>query len=208
MDDYWAEFLKVAAAHLLAVASPGPDFAVVMRQSLGYGRRVGLWTSVGVGCGILLHVAYSLCGIALVIKGSEFWFTLLKYVAAAYIAWIGLQSILAKPKLLNEERIEMALAPTTAAAFRTGFLTNALNPKATLFFLALFATVISPSTPTLVKLGYGGWMTLATMVWFCLVATVFTAAEVRLKFIRYGHWLDRALGFILLGFAVSLALTR
>jgi RhtB (resistance to homoserine/threonine) family protein len=208
MDDYWAEFLKVAAAHLLAVASPGPDFAVVMRQSLGYGRRVGLWTSVGVGCGILLHIAYSLCGIALLIRSSDFWFTLLKYVAAAYIAWIGLQSLLTTPKLPNEERIEIARAPTAAAAFRTGFLTNALNPKATLFFLAVFATVISPSTPTLVKLGYGGWMTVATMGWFCLVASVFTAAEVRLKFLRHGHWLDRALGLILLGFAVSLAFAR
>lgn len=208
MDDYWSEFLKVAAAHLLAVASPGPDFAMVMRQSTGYGRRVGIWTSVGVGSGILLHIAYSLCGFALVIRGSEFWFAVLKYAAAGYISWIGVQALMAKPRTTSGELGEGAPMPGKFSAFRVGFLTNALNPKATLFFLALFATVISPSTPTLVKLGYGVWMSVTTMAWFCLVATVFTAAEVRRKFDLYGHWLNRALGVILLGFAVSIAISR
>ena len=67
MHEYWVEFSKVAVAHALAVASPGPDFAVVMKQSLSMGRRAGFWTSVGIGTAILMHVAYSLLGLGLLI---------------------------------------------------------------------------------------------------------------------------------------------
>ncbi|HTO03146.1 MAG TPA: LysE family transporter, partial [Opitutus sp.] len=73
IHDYAMEFGKVALAHLLAVMSPGPDFAVVLRQSLGYGRRIAIWTSVGIGTAILLHVTYSLLGIGLLITGSPEW---------------------------------------------------------------------------------------------------------------------------------------
>ena len=75
MHDYWIEFSTVAIAHLLAVASPGPDFAVVLKQSLSHGRRPALYTSVGIGTAILLHVTYSLLGLGLLIRESETWFT-------------------------------------------------------------------------------------------------------------------------------------
>jgi threonine/homoserine/homoserine lactone efflux protein len=64
--------------------------------------------------------------------------------------------------------------------------------------------VVSPQTPKLVQAAYGGWMAVATMGWFSLVALFFTRADVRRKFLRHGHWIDRALGVVFLGFAVSL----
>ena len=60
---YWTEFSAVALIHLLAVASPGPDFAIVVRESVTHGRRAGVFSAIGVGCGIFIHVAYSLLGI-------------------------------------------------------------------------------------------------------------------------------------------------
>src|SRR6185436_15335295 len=98
MHDYWIEFLKVALAHLLAVASPGPDFAIVLKQSIAHGRRIAIWTSLGVGTAILLHVGYSLLGLGLLIRGSPTWFNGLKYAGAAYIAWLGIQSLRAQPR--------------------------------------------------------------------------------------------------------------
>ena len=65
MDAYWTEFGKVALAHALAVASPGPDFAIVVKQSLAHGRRTAIATSIGVGTAISLHVGYSLLGLGL-----------------------------------------------------------------------------------------------------------------------------------------------
>lgn len=211
MDEYGVEFSKVALAHLLAVVSPGPDFAVVLRQSLTHGRRTAIWTSVGVGTAILLHVGYSLLGLGLLIQSSEVWFALVKYAGAGYIAWLGLQSLRVKPRTESEVFAGRGEAgavglPTSRAAFVTGFVTNALNPKATLFFVSLFVMVVSPQTPKLVQLGYGVWMALGTMAWFSLVAVFFTREDVRRGFLRLGHWIDRVLGVVFLALAGSLAL--
>ncbi|MES2697435.1 MAG: LysE family translocator [Verrucomicrobiota bacterium] len=221
MHDYWLEFSKVALAHLLAVASPGPDFAIVLKQSLAHGRRTAIWTAIGVGTAILLHVGYSLLGLGLLIKSSALWFNVVKYAGAAYIAWIGMQSLRAKPRSEagatetggtdgREGSDELSGPDKTGGergAFATGFLTNALNPKATLFFISLFVMIVNPLTPKLVQAGYGLWMAVATAAWFSLVAVVFTQRDVRQKFLRHGHWIDRVLGVVFLGFAVSLVLT-
>jgi RhtB (resistance to homoserine/threonine) family protein len=207
MHDHWVEFGKVALAHLLAVASPGPDFAIVLRQSLTHGRRTAVWTSIGIGTAILLHIGYSLLGIGLLIKSSVFWFSVLKYAGAAYIAWLGVHSLRATRRdAVAFNPIGGAAPPASHGAFVTGFLTNALNPKATLFFVALFATVIDSRTPKLIQAGYGVWMALGTMAWFSLVSFVFTREQVRRRFLRYGHWIDRVLGLVFLAFAASLAI--
>ena len=206
--NYWPEFFAVAVAHLLAVASPGPDFAIVLKQSITHGRRTALWTSIGVGTAILLHVTYSVLGLGLLIRGSVLWFTVVKYAGATYIAWLGIQALRSKPRDPASAAGSLGAAasvPSARAAFLTGFLTNALNPKATLFFLSLFILVVSPQTPKLIQTGYGIWMALATMAWFSFVSLVFTKREVREKFLRHGHWIDRALGVVFLVFALSLA---
>lgn len=205
MGTYWAEFLTIAVAHLLAVASPGPDFAIVLRQSLAHGRRTAVWTSIGIGCGISLHVTYSLLGISLLLKGSVTAFAVLQYAGAVYLTWLGVQALRSRPRsAANMAALGDIKPPRDRAAFVTGFLTNALNPKATLFFLALFPIAVSPATPKLVQAGYGLWIILTTMGWFILVSLLFTRSVVRERFLRHGHWIDRALGVVFLGFAASL----
>lgn len=208
MHDYWVEFGKVAIAHLLAVASPGPDFAIVVKQSLAHGRRTAVWTSLGIGTGILLHITYSLLGVGLLIVSSVFWFTIVKYIGAAYLAWIGIQALRAKPREGNVAHVTDAHpVPRPHGAFATGFLTNALgNPKAALFFIALFTVVIDPHTPRLIQAGYGLWMAVATAGWFTFVSFAFTQERVRSTFLRNGHWIDRVLGLVFLGFAASLVI--
>lgn len=204
---YLPEFLLVAGAHLAAVASPGPDFALVLRQSVTHGRRTGCLTSLGVGAGILLHVSYSLLGIGVLLRSSTLWFDVVKYAGAAYLVWIALGALRARPRPPGAEVAKAAAAPPTGrGAFVTGFVVNALNPKAALFFIGLFLTAISPATPKLVQAGYGLWMAVATAAWFCLVATLFTRPAVREKFLRIGHWFDRLMGLLLLALAARLAL--
>ena len=98
--------------------------------------------------------------------------------------------------------------PGDRAAWTTGFVVNLLNPKVALFFISLFALAVSATTPKLVQVGYGLWMTLATMGWFTFVSFVFTREEVRRRFLRSGHWIDRALGVVFIAFAVSLVLAK
>ncbi len=207
MHDYWFEFSKVALAHLLAVASPGPDFAIVLRQSLRHGRRIAIWTSVGVGTAILLHVAYSLLGIGLILKSSPVVFAAVKSAGVLYMAWLGVQALRTRPRADATMDGTPITPPAAGAAWVTGFLTNALNPKVTLFFVALFVTVIDPGTPKWVQTGYGLWMAAATIGWFSFVSVVFTRTAVRATFLRHGHWVDRALGIVFIAFALSLALS-
>ncbi len=206
MADYWPEFLTIAVAHLLAVASPGPDFAIMLRQALCQSRRNALLCAAGIGVGILVHVTYSLLGIGLLIQQSVLLFSVLKVVGALYLSWIAIQCLRARAGGIH---VETGHAPRQSAwaAFRLGFLTNALNPKATLFFVALFSVVISPGTPLSVQAGYGVYMAMATGVWFSLVAVFFTLPRIRLAFNRFGHWVDRLMGGVLLVLAGQLLLS-
>ncbi len=203
------EFMTVALVHLLAVASPGPDFAVVVRESVAQGRRAGSWTALGVGCGIFVHVAYSLLGIGLIVSQSIVLFNLFKWLAAAYLVYLGWRALRARPMSL--EAIDGANAPVARSAWRAfviGFVTNGLNLKATLFFLSLFTVVISPDTPLLVQAGYGLYLAGATALWFLLVAWLFSRGRVRAGFARMGHWFDRLTGAVLIGLGARLALSE
>ena len=206
---YWTEFLTVALIHLLAVASPGPDFAVVVRESVTHGRRAGTWTALGVGSAIFLHVGYSLLGIGLIVSQSIMLFNVLKWRAAAYLRYIGYKALRSRPATAQAENIDKVPAERSPkAAFRAGFMTNGLNPKATLFFLSLFTVVINPHTPLWVQAGYGVYLAVATAAWFCLVAMLFSQQRVRAGFARMGHWFDRAMGAVLVALGVKIALTE
>lgn len=205
--EYLNEFLLVAAVHLLAVMSPGPDFAVVIRNSVSAGRKAGLLTAVGVGAGICLHVGYSLLGIGLIVSQSTWLFNVLKLLAAGYLLYIGVRALGAKRSEPGTLTMRATLI-SSKRAFANGFITNGLNPKATLFFLSLFTVVISPQTPITVQAGYGVYLAIATAVWFCLVAVLFSHTRVRRAFERMGHWFDRLMGAVLVGLGLHLALSE
>jgi len=206
--NYWPEFLTIVVAHALAVASPGPDFALVLRQSLAHGRRTAVWSSVGIGCGLSIHIGYCILGLGYFLKNSEVALTTVKYLGAAYLTWVGVQALRARARTGDVDLAAGATAPTDGAAWTTGFLVNVLNPKAALFFIALFPLAVGVTTPKLVQVGYGVWMTLATVAWFSFVSFVFTREDVRRRFLRHGHWIDRALGVVFIGFAVSLVFAK
>lgn len=204
---YLNEFLLVAMVHLLAVISPGPDFAVVIRNSVMAGRRAGLITAAGIGVGIFLHVAYSLLGIGIIVSQSVWLFNALKLVAGAYLLYLGFKALRARPQKADEVALVQREMPARKA-FVNGFITNGLNPKATLFFLSVFTLIISPQTPLLVQAGYGLYLAAATGLWFCLVALLFSQARVRQGFARLGHWFDRLMGAVLIALGLHLALSE
>lgn len=204
---YLNEFLLVALVHLIAVMSPGPDFAMVIRNSVSVGRQAGLVTAAGVGAGILVHVGYSLLGIGLIVSQSVWLFNMLKWLAAAYLIFIGIKALRSKPQAMPIDGAAPAGLPARKA-FLNGFITNGLNPKATLFFLSLFTVVISPQTPLPVQAAYGIYLALATAGWFVLVALLFSHSRVRRGFFRLGHWFDRLMGAVLVGLGGHLALSE
>ena len=202
---YWSEFITIAIAHLLAVASPGPDFAVVLKQSVTGGTRQGILTSLGVGAGILIHVSYCLLGMSILFAQSDVLLTAMKYLAASYLAYLGVQTITASSRQRPAAESAGGRA-SSVGAFRLGFLTNGLNPKATLFFLALFAGVIDSETPLRIQLYYGLYMSAATFIWFAILSGLIGQTQVRQFILQFGPWFERAMGVILLILAVQIML--
>lgn len=203
------ELATVVLVHLAVVVSPGPDFVMAVRNSLAYGRRTGFATAVGFGLSILVHVTYSLLGVALIISQSILLFNAIKTVGALYLVWMGWKALHAKRATVVDDR-DAAPAATPISARRAvaqGFLTNLLNPKATLFFLSLFSLVLGPATPLSVKMLYGAEMSLVTVLWFSLVAFFFTVPAVSRRYRAIGHWIDRAMGAVLVALGVKILLT-
>ena len=203
---YWAEFFTIAVAHLFAVASPGPDFAIVTRQCMSGGTRAGVWTSLGVSSAILLHVTYCILGVALLLAQSTTLFNSMKYLAAAYLVYLGVQSIRGSFRQTNTAlytRGEVAISPSRA--FAIGFLTNGLNPKATLFFLALFTVVIDSNTPSSIQILYGLYLAIATFLWFSMLSKILGRPNVRAFIIKTGNWVERGMGGILILLALQIS---
>lgn len=205
--EYLSQFLTIAVVHLLAVASPGPDFAIVVRQSITYGKVTAVWTSLGVGTGILLHVCYSLLGIGVVVSQSIVAFTIMKFLGAAYLVYLGIKALKTKPSSSSVSALKKEQIPSIRRAFWTGFLTNGLNPKVTLFFLSLFTVVIASHTPVSVQLFYGVYMAFATAVWFSGISFLFGQERVRELFNKFGHWFERFMGGALILLGLKLAIT-
>ena len=91
--DFWHGFAVFTAVHLLAAASPGPDFAYVTRQSLVHGRQAGFLASLGIALGLSIHIVYSAAGLAAVIAHSAQWMTAIKLIGAAYLLWLGYKGL-------------------------------------------------------------------------------------------------------------------
>ncbi|WPN48457.1 MULTISPECIES: LysE family translocator [unclassified Pseudomonas] len=210
LSNYLGEFLALATVHFLAVVAPGPDFAVTIRQSVRFGRVVGVCTALGIGAGISVHVLYTLLGVGALMHTIPWLLTMAKVVGGTYILYLGVSLLRSKPKSLPEVQKagdEPLAEQTLFKAFSTGFLTNATNPKATLFFLAIFTTIISATTPLKIQALYGVWMCLVNALWFVIVALFFSSSQVRLLFMRLGHWFERTMGVILILFAGRLILS-
>jgi threonine/homoserine/homoserine lactone efflux protein len=168
-------------------------------------RRAGVLTATGIALGVLIHVAYSMAGIGLLISRSILLFNLIKFAGAAYLIYLGITMMRAK-KVDPSEVVAEPAALSDFDALKTGFFTNALNPKTTLFVVSLFTQVISPQTPLLVQLGYGAFMSLAHLVWFVLVACAFSSDVARRVVASSRHLVERSIGAVLVALGVSLAL--
>ena len=198
------EALSVATITVLAVISPGADFAMVTRNSMVLSRRAGVLTAAGISLGVLVHVAYSMAGIGLLIANSIVVFNFIKFTGAAYLIYLGVTMMRARKA--DPDGLADGAAPLSdLAALKTGFLTNALNPKTTLFVVALFTQVISPATPVAVQLGYGAFMSLAHLSWFILVAYAFSGDAARRFVASSRHLIERCIGAALVALGLGLA---
>jgi len=203
--EYLPSILSMAALVMISVVSPGPDFAIVVKNSLVYSRKTALLTAFGIALGILVHVAYTLLGLGLLIANTPWLLFGVKCLGAGYLLYIGFKGIRAKKAVSpmgNVHHHKHDISPISA--IRSGFLTNALNPKCMLFFVSLFSVIIDPNTPFSVMLLYGLIIFIETLSWFGFVAFCLSGKNTREKFNAVGHWIERVTGGILMALGVRL----
>lgn len=199
----WDAFFTVVLIHTLGVTSPGPDFALIIRNSLGASRQHGVYTGLGFAAGVLIHVSYCIAGLAVLIVHSTWLFTIIKVVGGLYLIYMGVRSLIDKSKAEKNDNTPL-LKFSHWQAFRQGFLCNLLNPKATLTFLAIFVLVVKPTTPLWQQLIYGVEMIIATFAWFSFIARAATHPKSIKKLQRFQHHIVRVMGVVLIVFGVVL----
>ncbi|MCP3753168.1 MULTISPECIES: LysE family translocator [Pseudomonas] len=195
------EIIAVALFTVLAVISPGADFAMVTRSSYAFGRRAGLAAALGIALGVQVHVLYTVLGIAVIISQSPALFLAMKVLGAGYLIYLGYKS------LTNTTRISLDGASArqlgVLAALRSGFLTNALNPKTMLFVVSAYTQVVQPGSSLAINFGYGAFMSFAHWLWFSLVAVFFSSAVLRRAMLERQRLVDRVIGVALIGLGVA-----
>ena len=208
MQGYMAEWLTLIGVFSLAVISPGPDFVVAVRNALQYGRSAGFWTALGFGCGVAIHATYTMIGIAALIAKSVILFSIIKFAGAAYLMYVGFKALRSHGFSGNIQQQIAHQHISPFAAFRSGFITNLLNPKATLFFLALFTQIVSPATPYIIQVLFGLTCCIMVTTWFIVVSLFLTAPTIRNRFLKISKWIDRTCGAVFIALGLKLALTK
>jgi RhtB (resistance to homoserine/threonine) family protein len=210
MSDILMNWLLLVTVFGVAVVSPGPDLVMAIRNSVLHARRAGILTALGFALGVLIHVTYTLAGLAAIIAQSVFLFNLLKYIGAAYLLYVGIKAL--RSKGMDASALVPDAAPRSAMtdlqAIRSGFITNLFNPKATMFFLALFSQIIDPTYSLSIQIGFGLTCALMVFGWFSLVAVVLNTPAIKSKFMRASKWIDRTCGAFFIALGVRLALTK
>ena len=201
-----SSLMKVMAVYMVALISPGPDFAMTMRNSLIYSRRTGFFSALGTTAGLSLHLTYTILGMGLLASKAPWALALMKYVGALWLIFIGYKSLRVKAASAPQEafkRVDKDL--TRFQAFRLGFFTNALNPLVILLFIGILAPEIKDDTPFQMLAVYASAIMFSGLAWFTLVVVGFSNDLVRGLFHRMGHWLDRLTGGMIVFFGLKLA---
>lgn len=184
---------------MVALVSPGPDFVVACRNTLMYSRSIGIYTAVGFGLGICVHISYAVFGLSWLIANNELIFTVIQYLGAFYLILIGIQSLRSFQSQIGQETVSASSRISPFRAVRIGFITNVLNPKATLFFLSLFSTMLNPTVGKLTLVVIAVLLVVTTILWFSLVALLISHPRFTTTLKRYEKTVHQFFGVLLIG---------
>ncbi|WP_181777261.1 LysE family translocator [Amycolatopsis pittospori] len=201
-----ATALSFVLVCLLGAISPGPDFLVVTRSAMLGGRKAGIAAGVGIALGVFVWVVAIALGVAAILTASAIAFTVVKLIGAAYLIFLGVKAWLAVRRGDYSE-LKDKVAPEVApwAAFRHGLLTNLLNPKVAVFFLALLPQFLPHSASTTQTLQLAVLATAVSVVWFFVLATLVGSLRRFFSSGRVRRVMDAAMGTLLVGLGIRVA---
>lgn len=199
----FSSWLALVVICVVGAISPGPSLAVVMRNTIRGGRSHGVLTAIGHGAGVGLYALLTALGLALIIANNPLLFNGIRYGGAAFLAWLGIKALLAKPKTIEPGETPPIVG--RQGAFE-GFMVAFLNPQLAIFFVALFSQFVHADTSWqqsfIMMLTAGG----IDGAWYVLVALVLSRGPVLAWLNAKSLWLDRISGLVLLGLAIKVIL--
>ncbi|EJV2651075.1 LysE family translocator [Vibrio vulnificus] len=202
-------------AFLIAITiltlTPGLDTALVIRNSTRAGLQDGCMTSLGICCGLFVHALFSAIGISAILAQSAELFQLVKMIGAAYLIWLGFSSL----KSLMTSGSGLSVAQMAQQSYdakrslREGFLSNVLNPKTAVFYLAFLPQFVNPEgSPLLQSMTMAGIHFVIAMVWQCGLAGALNSAKNLLKNAQFMKWMEGATGAVLVALGIKLLVEK
>lgn len=207
------EFGLFVSSVIIFAMTPGIDTVFVLNRAIGYGKKIGAMVALGVATGVLVHTLFASLGLAAVIAKSALLFNIIKYLGAAYLVYLGVMSIyhaIKNPSQLTLSQKTSTKPMSSMQAYRSGLITNVLNPKVALFFLAFFPQFISPTmmgsaTPYLLL---GTLYALISAAWLVVLALL--AGSVLSQFLtskKAKRIMDLGCGAVFVGLGAKVALS-
>jgi len=178
--------VSLAVIHSVALASPGPDFALVVKMASQEKRVTAVASAIGISVAILLHTLLSLTGVSLVIKSSNTLFIIVQVAGASYLGWMGINAIIStlqnfKSRHIDKETPLIFNQLTPRQGFMQGLYTNLLNPKAMVFFITLFSAMITPVVNLATKVCAAITLLVLSLIWFVFIALVLSKPSIQEK---------------------------
>ena len=184
-------FLSSAIMHLIALTSPGPDTAIVIRQVSLYGRKEGFKTAVGIGIGIYLHCLLAINGISLIITSNELYKFIISIIGSVYIMYLGINMLISKSENINNDS-----KSTPKNSILIGFITNVFNVKAFLFFVSLFSFLIEDMVDIYFYI-FPIYFALTSSLWFIFLSYIFTVSKNKTFNMHSNKYLSSIMSLIL-----------
>lgn len=193
---------------VLLIILPGPDTAIVTKNTLTVSKNAGIKTMIGTLFALMIHTTVAVLGLSAIIVKSAFLFTVIKYIGAIYLIYLGVRTLIALRKRKAATADQVADTKHSSPLLQ-GFLTNLLNPKVAVFFLTFLPQFVNTQTDPLVPFFLlGVTYTVLTAVWF--VFYIFLLNQIRLFMNKpqTQKWMELVTGSVLIGFGLKLALER
>ena len=198
------EIIAIVVITLLAVISPGADFALVSRNSYLYGRKQGIYTAYGIACAVWIHISYSVLGLSFLKHYIPNLLHIIQYIGALYLMYIGYKTF--TQQQISDHATHTLLHPRQA--FIQGFLGNSLNPKTTLFVMSIFAQLLRGNHGLTHLIGYGIFISASHLLWFLLISLFCSTPVIRNKILRKQVSINRVIGTVLATLGLCLFLTN
>lgn len=200
-------FIAFLVATILFVLTPGIETVFLINKSISQGRRSGIYTSFGLNTGALVHTLFGALGLSIMVAKSAIFFALIKYLGAAYLIYLGVTKVMSKKGLIANTN-EGQKKNSAKSSFTSGFVTNILNPKVALFFIAFFPQFISPTeienpVPFIIM---GVIYAVMTTIWYLVLTSFAGIFSTKIKENeRIGVRLNKISGviFVLMGLQIA-----